>query len=525
MSKIDDAILLCRVSDEKQKDGYSLEAQERVGRDYCKKNGFNILDLFRMVETGSKSHDRKKFDRMMGFIGEYVLKSSRPLHLIVEKPDRLTRNFTNREQLQFYVMSGKLVIHYYKDRRVLDKNCSPADIFTDDIMTSVSKYIALNIAREVRKGMNEKARNGWFPGHAPLGYKNIREGAENKHGRQEAKIVIDDSTKKAVLRIFELRALKGFSYYAIRDEILIEDILPEKQARRFSKSTVESVLNNPFYEGRFFWDEEWHQGKHELFVPMEWIRKVNGQRGIPNTNTFVGPFSYLITCAVPGCGCTVIYDPKTKVNKTDGKTRVYHYYHCADGKRFHKENSIRQVNVSEKQLWESFFQPIRDLSLDESMAQFLMNHIAEAGRQAKESADDVKKKARNRLAEMTRKEDELYEHWSSGLLSKDAYTRHLARFKEERQEIEDKLDTLENAKDETIEEKAKTLLELCKRAESAWNKGCTEERIGLVKRVCSNFRLDGATLCYDLKNPFRKLLELKKNTDNSKWWAREDLNL
>src|SRR3989338_1974610 len=175
MSRIDDAILLCRISDEKQKDGYSLEAQERIGREYCKTKGFNITNRFRFVETGSKSQDRKKFDGMMGFIGEYVLKSTRPLHLVVEKSDRLTRNFTNREQLQFFVMSGKLVIHYYKDRRILDKNCSPADIFTDYIMTSVNKYMALNTARETRKGMKEKAKNGWFPGRAPLGYKNIRD--------------------------------------------------------------------------------------------------------------------------------------------------------------------------------------------------------------------------------------------------------------------------------------------------------------------------------------------------------------
>jgi len=45
--------------------------------------------------------------------------------------------------------------HYYKDRRIFDKSCGPADIFTDDMMTSVSKYIALNIAREVDKGITK----------------------------------------------------------------------------------------------------------------------------------------------------------------------------------------------------------------------------------------------------------------------------------------------------------------------------------------------------------------------------------
>jgi site-specific DNA recombinase len=174
-----DAIILCRISDVKQEDGFSLDAQERFGVEYCKRKQLEIRQIFRFVETGSKSNKREKFDGMLDYIRDYVGGAKdKTLHLVVEKPDRLTRNFTNREQLQFFVMTGKLVIHYYKDRKILDRNCSPADIFTDDMMTSVSKYIALNIAREAKKGMKEKAKSGWFPGHAPFGYVNIREGAD-----------------------------------------------------------------------------------------------------------------------------------------------------------------------------------------------------------------------------------------------------------------------------------------------------------------------------------------------------------
>lgn len=34
------------------------------------------------------------------------------------------------------LMAGKLVIHWYRDGRILDRNCSPTDIFTEDVMTS-----------------------------------------------------------------------------------------------------------------------------------------------------------------------------------------------------------------------------------------------------------------------------------------------------------------------------------------------------------------------------------------------------
>ncbi len=86
------------------------------------------------------------------------------------------------------------------------------------------------------------------------------------------------------------------------------------------------------------------------------------------------------------------------------------------------------------------------------------------------------------------------------------------------------LSGLENMDVEEIEDKAKSLLELCKNAKSAWNNGCDEERLALVKRLCSNLRLDGVSLCYDLKLLFKKLLELKRNTEKTRWCARGDLN-
>jgi len=90
-----DALLLCRVSDAKQEDGYSLDAQERFGKEYCVKNGFNILEIFSFVETGSKSAKRNKFDGMMEYIRLCASnQKAKTLHLIVEKPDRLVSSFS-----------------------------------------------------------------------------------------------------------------------------------------------------------------------------------------------------------------------------------------------------------------------------------------------------------------------------------------------------------------------------------------------------------------------------------------------
>ena len=340
MSLENKAFILCRISDEKQASGYSLAAQEKYALSYCQKNNFGVEKIYSFVETGSKPGKRSKFNSLMKDIKHFIGKSNRPLHLVVEKPDRLTRNFTNREQLQFFVMLGKLKIHYYKDKRIVDSSCSPAEVFTDNIMTALNKYTADNIRREAVKGMKEKATQGVFPGRAPLGYKNIRVGKENRHGRKEAKIIVDPETKAAVIRIFELRAKESMSYYNIAKTIREERLLPPRRLESFRKQSVEIILNNIFYSGKFKWQDEVYEGTHEVFVPREHFDLVHEVKPKKIKKRPYGTYSLLLKCGVESCGCTVIYDPKVKTIKSTGKRKEYHYYHCCDANHYHRDNKI-----------------------------------------------------------------------------------------------------------------------------------------------------------------------------------------
>ena len=340
MSK-EQAFILCRISDEKQASGYSLAAQEKYAKEYCKKNDLEVLKVYSFIETGSKPGKRSKFDSSMKEIKQH-LGMAKSLNLVVEKPDRLTRNFTNREQLQFFVMLGKLKIHYYKDKRIIDATCSPAEVFTDNIMTALNKYTADNIRREALKGMKEKAAQGHFPGHAPLGYKNIREGKENKHGKKEAKIVVNPETKDAVIRIFELRSKENMSYYNIAQAIKNEKLLPPHREMNFQKQNVELVLNNIFYGGKFKWMDTIYDGAYEVFVPKEYFEAVDSVMPKRSKKRPYGTYSHLLKCGIHGCGCTVIYDPKIKKIKSTGEEREYKYYHCCDAKYHHKDIKLNK---------------------------------------------------------------------------------------------------------------------------------------------------------------------------------------
>ncbi len=526
MSKAN-AIILCRISDQKQDDGYSLDAQERVGIEYCTKKALNVLKIFRFIETGSKSGKRQKFDAMMEFIKAYIdnKKNIGPLSLVVEKPDRLTRNFTNREQIQFFVMLGRLEIHFYKDRRVMDQNCSPADIFTDDMMTSVSKYIALNIAREVKKGLGEKARNGWYPAHPPIGYKYTRDGSVGKHGRREARIIIDETTKPIIYRIFELRAVEKRSYEFIGNTIRQEFLNLGPSKYKFNRSSIEKILLNRFYGGTFEWMGSVFQGKHEPFVPPTWIDIAQGRmRGKPNKAMPVGSLSHFLKCGVPECGCQVIYDPKKKINKTTGDEREYHYYHCTDGKGVHKALGLSQVNASENRLWEQLATAATAVSIPETVANNIVIQYDEHERESFEAAKLQHQEAASKLESLIKKQDQLYEDMTRDLIDEDDFRRLKAKLREEIQSLRLKLENNYESEKEKVRDRLKITLELAKDADINWNLSTPSDRVVFLKNVLSNFSLEGATLRYDLKNTYKILSQIKNKAVSEKWCAKGDLN-
>ncbi len=507
------AIIWCRISDLKQEDGFSLDAQERHGQEYCDTNKLIVDKVYRVVETGSKVEKRNKFNSMLKELRQTVRRSGTRVHLIVEKPDRLTRNFTNKEELEALVKAGKLVIHYYKDRRIVDHSCTPAEMFADDIIASASKYIAQNIARETKKGMMEKASQGWYPAHAPLGYKNMRSGEENKYKRKFSTIVVDEETKAAVLRIFELRGLHRYSFGAIRERIIEERLLPPKKLKTFHISTIEFIIKNPFYAGEFQWQGQTFKGKHELFVPPKLIELT--QESIRNSSKHrpAGVFSNFLTCAHPGCGCGILYDPKTKKLATTGATVSYPYYHCSDGRHVHKRAGTKQININENKLWEEFSKPVSDISINERMADAISTALKKNHDKAVEAHKRSMQGYRQCIEAKELEEDRATSLLMEGTLDKEAYKRTIDKIRKEKREFENLLEQGQIAIAGAFYETSEKILELAKSAESLWKSVSAEERLKFLKSILSNQQLDGVSLRYTLKRPFAVLAEMKKKDE------------
>jgi site-specific DNA recombinase len=504
------AVVINRISDELQKDGYSLDAQSRSGKKFCADKNMEVLREFTFQETASKATARKQFQEILSLLWT----NPSGIKLVVEKRDRLIRNFEDRQAIKALVQQG-LEVFFYKENRVLNKYSQPEEWLVDGIMTSVNEYQSTNIGREAIKGMTEKAMQGWAPSKAWFGYYNhIPEERRNARRRRGGTIELHDWGRKLYRRMFELRMqYPPMPLHRICEEVLSEDILPPDLKRVLHVGTVEKILKQPAYAGKFYFRGQLYDGKHEAIITWrEWqlLQETFGKNNPRGPTKKMGLFSGLLRCAE--CGCQITYDPKTKPSG-----RTYHYYRCSNMRRFHD----KLVNAKEADILNQLSNVVELINIPREWAQ----QVADAMRATHEEAKRARKEQiagyKSRLQALEGQEDVIYEDFKKGIISEDKYKRDLKRVRELRAEMTDWLDRNHDEIDDAYIDTVESIFELCSSAKSLLESRSERERLKFLQQFYSNSRLRGLTLEYDLRSPFDVIAKMR---EVSNWRPLRDLN-
>ena len=509
-----DAVIINRISSLQQVDGYSLEAQEKHGKEYAKGKGFNLIKVWTFQETASKPEQRKKFQEVLTFIDHYNrVNPKKKLVIVVEKPDRLYRNHQDKEWCQKKYLSGLVEFHFYKDGRIFNEESSPTDIFFDDIMTSLNKYAAKNIGREALKGMRAKAESGWFPQQASFGYKNI----ETEEAGRKIRIIVPNQEEAPILKlIFEMRA-EGKSFEEIRHHVLHSPLLPPHRTNKFrNKSSIEFIIKNPFYSGRFEWRGEWYQGKHELIITLVLFTAANeaGKRPTSRMNQRLGVLSNWFTCE---CGCKVTFDPKTKTVKQSAEIKTYNYYRCSNGKKIHPSYPY----LHEDKIFGQLGKAVDEITITEQLAKDIADALNETHRKAQAAVKREMDSFRDGLKKLEGSEDEVYADFRKGLLDENSYKRQIAYIRTERERFTRLLEQAQYGINDAYLVTAKKILELAKNAKTLWLTRTREEQRDFLEKILSNRVFDYPCVRYEMKKPFRILSEM---ASSSNWLRLLDSN-
>lgn len=303
------AVIYVRVSSKDQeREGYSIQAQKRLLREYAKTNGFSIIRIFEDIET-AKQTGRTEFNNMLTFIKD----KDKCRTVLAEKTDRLYRNIKDWVTIDEF----ELEIHLVKENTIISPDSRSSAKFMHGIRVLMAKQFVDNLSEEVTKGMQQKAREGFWPSYAPVGYLN----SVSRNGR---KIIEPDSQRAPIVKmLFEIYA-EGDCSVSRLTKIAIEAGLTHKGSETpLSRSAIHKLLKNKIYYGDFDWNGVTYTGKHEPIVSRQLWQKVQNvfsERDSSKTKRVKHDFTFSRLLKCGHCGCMMTGELKK------GKYTYYHSF-------------------------------------------------------------------------------------------------------------------------------------------------------------------------------------------------------
>jgi len=478
------AFLYLRVSTENQEAGFSLEAQERLALEYAKRHNLDVVRIWKGSESAWGKTERPAFDEMV----KEVKKNPDINNLIFDIADRMSRN--ERDKMLIYDLIhvyGK-TIHFARTNKIYSKVSSPDDEFMLDMEVLIAKKMSNDISRKTKMGQIEKAEQGIYPSHVPLGYKN---------NPATKGVDIDNINAPFIKSLFERVASGNYSLRMLEVMLYEEGLRSQKTNGKVTKTTLHNIIHNPLYYGDFIWSGKQYKGTHEALVSkFLWdnASKKLAESARPHVTKRRFPFNSLIRCGK--CGCTFgggIYKKK------------YHLYGCSGSKEQHKRQFFNETEIAT-----AFIPVLANISLPGDMSNWLKKGIKERfGRKAVE--------LKSKEAQLREHFNKTYNELSKWYQLKSECEMHPKIFAERETLLKSKLNELENSlracsiKPEISIPEATKTLDVLKELNKKYANGTNSQKVEILKLIATGYTMVNKKIVPIYREPFNIVAEGYKN--------------
>ncbi len=266
-----------RVSTEDQIE-YSPDSQLKAIRNYAKQNDMILPEEFIFIDEGISGRKADKRPAFQQMIGTAKLKPKQFDVILLWKFSRFARN--RQDSIVYKSMLRKQcgidVISI--SEHLGDDNTS---VLIEALIEAMDEYYSLNLAEEVRRGMQEKFSRGGVISQPPFGYK-MGDG-----------VFVPEKNNADIVKMIFSEYLSGTGTRKIATKLNDMGIRTTK-GNNFDNRHIEYILTNPVYIGklrrskngrndldRFHEDPEntiYVDGKHESIIDKETFEKVQKKR-------------------------------------------------------------------------------------------------------------------------------------------------------------------------------------------------------------------------------------------------------
>ncbi len=480
-------VALARVSSrEQEREGFSLQVQEDALRRYATTSGGEIVRLFRIAETASKTDERTTYKELI----VYAKKHAEELDgLLFYKVDRAARNLFDYVELER--LESEYHLPFISVSQPTENN--PAGRMMRRTLANMASFYTEQQSVDVREGLARRVQEGWFVGKAPYGYRNIR-----KDGRCVSEV--DAAAAATVRRVFHLYAYQPLTLDALRDRLHHEGVTYRPSSPSFNRTKLHAMLTDRSYIGEIPFKNQWYPGKQEPLVDRATWDRVQALLGDKvyhaHQMTYAGD---AMTCA--HCGRAITGERKTK--RTKSGDQHYVYYRCSG----YTAPGHPRIRVTEAELDRQVLALFGRMRIeDPEVRDWFRAVLALQTRDAQSDARAQREELQRQASLLVAQQDRLLNLRLGEDVDQDTFARKHTELRDRLASIKLQLDVLDRSHDETAELAVKAF-ELSQTLQNTWVLADYATKRRILEIVCLNCRLDGASALFTTRKPFDLLAE------------------
>jgi DNA invertase Pin-like site-specific DNA recombinase len=467
-----------RLSDEDENEGEScsIDSQRKIMEQYCESKDIQVAGFYADDGFTGTNFDRPDFQRLVADI-----KLGKINLVIVKDLSRFGRN---------YIDSGFYIEQMFDEYNVrfiaIDNNIDTlqGENMVMPIINIMNDYYAKDISKKTVSALNARARSGQYLASKPAyGY---MKSPDDNH-----KLMPDPVAADVVREIFTL-ASTTHGYHAIVNHLTRKGVLtpqsylvsqnPDYFKKKefvphcqWNNKTVTVILNNPIYLGNLIYgktrskrirskdrlhrpEDEWivREGTHEAIISQElWdaaherltTRKREGKNG--EIHMFAG----YIYCM--DCGAAMTFNNRDLNKELNGE------FMCGSYKRKGKHSCTTHYVTFEK-VYQVLLADIQAKSrlANSDNERFMRSLEQESDMLAVQKTSHIlqdEQKVRNRIGELDRIIEKLYEDSALGVIPQERFASMFSRYDSEQRDLKVKLAEADRIRQQQadMEEKAK----------------------------------------------------------------------
>ena len=455
-----------RVStDDQVREGFSLDEQEKEMKKLCMYKNYQIYKVYREEGVSAKNMNRPKFQEMI-----QDLKDGKINRIIVYKLDRLTRSIQDLEVI------CKLIEKYHCSLDSVSEEINTdtaTGVFFIRMTTILAQLEIERTSERTKFGLKGAAKNGHFCGKAPIGYRKI-----NKE------LVIDDLESEVVKEIFD-DYVNGLSVCTITKKLNNKNALN----RNWRTTTIDRMLSNYIYCGDYLYGKRAKNMKPihlenicPAIIDKETFKMVQTQKE-RNLKNYTRKHTYVYMQKIVCSKCNKIMGGSSSTSKNK-PTQIYYKCNCCN------------TRINEKKIEKPLMLFLNDmldyyLLIDNNFKSFFNEDLNIEIDKYNKMLDKCNKKLKN-----------IKEAYLDDLIDKDEFITEEKAIKSQINDLEFKLNRLNNANNNENNKKDLNLyynllqLEKMKyksyytRKNGLWNKLTKEQKSKLIMKYIDSIEIE-----------------------------------